>query len=234
MFPIGEVNGSHGVYRPGGSALNSSQVGGFRAAQYIAQKYKEKPLSKNNFSKIVKKRLVEMIELFYLLNQKTKTKHISIDKIKSEIQKNMTRHCANVRSKRGIKKALKDAYLIRNRYNLLTLSSREDLLSTLRVRELILTYILYLEAINAYIERYKKSRGSYIILNRKGTLPTPKLNKKWCFEPMSDISKDEICEIWYTKNMDVKIEWRKTRPIPAQNNWFEKVWNDFRNDSVIK
>ncbi len=35
LFPIGEVNGSHGVYRPGGTALNAGQVGGLRAAQYI-------------------------------------------------------------------------------------------------------------------------------------------------------------------------------------------------------
>ncbi len=31
LFAVGEVNGSHGVYRPGGSALNSGQVGAFRA-----------------------------------------------------------------------------------------------------------------------------------------------------------------------------------------------------------
>jgi succinate dehydrogenase/fumarate reductase flavoprotein subunit len=36
LFPIGEVNGSHGVVRPGGSALNAGQVGAFRAAQYVA------------------------------------------------------------------------------------------------------------------------------------------------------------------------------------------------------
>ena len=36
LFPVGEVNGSHGVYRPGGSALNSGQVGSYRAAQYIS------------------------------------------------------------------------------------------------------------------------------------------------------------------------------------------------------
>ena len=39
LFPIGEVNGSHGVTRPGGSALNAGQVGGFRAAEYIANRY---------------------------------------------------------------------------------------------------------------------------------------------------------------------------------------------------
>jgi succinate dehydrogenase/fumarate reductase flavoprotein subunit len=39
LFPVGEVNGSHGVNRPGGSALNSGQVGGFRAAEFIANRY---------------------------------------------------------------------------------------------------------------------------------------------------------------------------------------------------
>jgi succinate dehydrogenase/fumarate reductase flavoprotein subunit len=41
LFPLGEVNGSHGVYRPGGSALNSGQVAGFRAAEYIGHRYQE-------------------------------------------------------------------------------------------------------------------------------------------------------------------------------------------------
>ncbi len=39
LFPVGEVNGSHGVYRPGGSALNSGQVGSRRAAEFISFKY---------------------------------------------------------------------------------------------------------------------------------------------------------------------------------------------------
>ena len=39
LFPIGEVNGSHGVTRPGGSALNAGQVAGFRAAEYISNRY---------------------------------------------------------------------------------------------------------------------------------------------------------------------------------------------------
>ena len=37
LFACGEVAGSHGIYRPGGSALNAGQVGSMRAAQYISQ-----------------------------------------------------------------------------------------------------------------------------------------------------------------------------------------------------
>ena len=36
IFAVGEVCGSHGVTRPGGTALNAGQVGALRAAEYIA------------------------------------------------------------------------------------------------------------------------------------------------------------------------------------------------------
>ena len=36
LFAIGECAGTHGMARPGGSALNAGQVGALRAAQYIA------------------------------------------------------------------------------------------------------------------------------------------------------------------------------------------------------
>ncbi len=37
LFAAGEAAGTFGVYRPGGSALNSTQVGSLRAAEYIAK-----------------------------------------------------------------------------------------------------------------------------------------------------------------------------------------------------
>lgn len=36
LFAVGECAGTHGIARPGGSALNAGQVGSLRAAQYIA------------------------------------------------------------------------------------------------------------------------------------------------------------------------------------------------------
>ena len=38
FFAVGEVSGTHGVARPGGSALNAGQVGSYRAAEWIAEK----------------------------------------------------------------------------------------------------------------------------------------------------------------------------------------------------
>lgn len=36
FFAVGEAAGTHGIYRPGGSALNAGQAGATRAAEYIA------------------------------------------------------------------------------------------------------------------------------------------------------------------------------------------------------
>ncbi|MCL2004032.1 MAG: FAD-binding protein [Oscillospiraceae bacterium] len=38
LYAVGEAAGTFGVYRPGGSALNSTQVGSMRAAEHIARK----------------------------------------------------------------------------------------------------------------------------------------------------------------------------------------------------
>lgn len=37
LFAVGEIAGTFGIYRPGGSALNSTQVGALRAAEYISR-----------------------------------------------------------------------------------------------------------------------------------------------------------------------------------------------------
>jgi succinate dehydrogenase/fumarate reductase flavoprotein subunit len=41
LYAVGEAAGTFGMYRPGGSALNSAQVGSMRAAQHIAGKESE-------------------------------------------------------------------------------------------------------------------------------------------------------------------------------------------------
>jgi hypothetical protein len=41
LYAVGEAAGTFGMYRPGGSALNSAQVGSMRAAEHIARKKKD-------------------------------------------------------------------------------------------------------------------------------------------------------------------------------------------------
>ncbi len=52
LFVIGELAGTHGVKRPGGSALNSGQVGGLRAAERIAHVYYEGAAAGPDFARL--------------------------------------------------------------------------------------------------------------------------------------------------------------------------------------
>lgn len=62
FFAVGEVAGTHGIYRPGGSALNAGQVGSTRAAQFIAaHKDKEEKWSREEeeeFLELARRRIV--------------------------------------------------------------------------------------------------------------------------------------------------------------------------------
>lgn len=56
LFAVGEAAGTHGIYRPGGSALNAGQVGSARAARYIgAHKDVERPWEKETEERLMGK-----------------------------------------------------------------------------------------------------------------------------------------------------------------------------------
>jgi succinate dehydrogenase/fumarate reductase flavoprotein subunit len=76
LYAIGELNGSHGITRPGGSALNAGQVGGLRVAQKImAQKGSDSYTLKHfNFNSIAERHLKKLTsELERLLDDNEMT-----------------------------------------------------------------------------------------------------------------------------------------------------------------
>ena len=62
LFPVGEVNGSHGVTRPGGSALNAGQVGAIRAAECIARRPPMPPFPAADFDRIAADAMAELAQ----------------------------------------------------------------------------------------------------------------------------------------------------------------------------
>ena len=112
LFPVGEVNGSHGVYRPGGSALNSGQVGSYRAAQYIWKKYKMSPAEMNYFLSEVNDSLVSTLNQADLWMSSGKAAENK--KYLSEIRKRMTESGGIIRESKKVKEAAVMAQLMYN------------------------------------------------------------------------------------------------------------------------
>ena len=257
LFPIGEVNGTFGVYRPGGSALNSTQVGSFRAAQYIRHNYMQEPLPLEKFNQIVKAQLDGKLELAQNILSNC-SRESNIFKLRESMQRRMSKLGAHIRSLEGVSNG---AEACRNEF--ITLSKDMKLKSVYELpfaftnRDILITQFVYLSAIKEYIQKGGNSRGSYLISNRNNKEETPtsllpeRVNPTASAAPAENsglleatrVSLDDgvlsksvcIVELKYIKNnLECGFEWEPVRPIPQEDNWFENVWNNYREGNIIK
>ncbi len=232
LFPVGEVNGTHGVYRPGGSALNSGQVGSLRAAQYITHVYKEKPLDAEKLDAICGAQIEKAMEFgLAALNEERQTTDFRMEKRKLGIR--MSRAGANIREDKEIRKALNENKDQQEKIRKIGVDKISEMKKLYRVRDLLVSQQVYLEAILDYIEQGGGSRGSYLIYAQDGRKPLETLPEVFRFKEDEDRNAEMIQEVEFSENGCI-CEWRKIRPIPEDDSWFEKVWRDYREDKYYK
>ncbi|MGM0500212.1 MAG: FAD-binding protein [Bacillota bacterium] len=233
FFPVGEVNGSHGVYRPGGSALNSGQVGSTRAAQYITANYKGEPLELNKFLESARAEIEKKITMGEKFVDNINKRSTIID-IRSEIGKRMSEKGAHIRSleaaEKGIIESKKD---LDNLLEKSKLSSSRELPLAFQNYDMLITQYVYLAAIKDYIKKGGISRGSYLIYDNNGQLPIEDLPEKFRFKARNDQLNDKIQRVLYKDN-DCEFKWDKVKKIPQDDNWFENVWNKYMKNEIIK
>jgi len=233
FFPVGEVNGSHGVYRPGGSALNSGQVGSTRAAQYITARYQDSPQKTHVFLQITERQIKEKIDLGqqFLGNARNKT---NVMNIRREIGERMTRRGAHIRSLESVREGAEEAKKQLSELTKQTqLSSPEELGHAFQNYDLLITQFVYLSAIKDYIEKGGRSRGSYLIKDPKGTLPVNNISDEFRFTLDEGSLNQKIQKVCYRDGI-CEFKWDNVKPIPRENSWFENVWNDYMQDNIIR
>jgi len=237
LFPVGEANGSHGVRRPGGSALNSGQVGSLRAAQFISRRYNASPPAIRDFISRVRAQVEKTVRLAgKMLDPKFKDRSC-IERTRREIQERMSACGAVVRSLLKVDAAAAEAWeLCRKLKSELRVRSAGRLPEAFKNIDLCLTHALYLEAIAEYLKKGGKSRGSYLVLDPSGTEPRPGLGKEWRFSMnMEDSFVDrKILEISFDEKGTVNRKWVNIRRIPRAQGWFENIWKDYREDRIVR
>lgn len=212
LYVIGEAAGVFGVHRPGGSALNSTQVGGRRAAEAILSMCDLERLSfETDFSL---PRLEPVSKLSEILKRR------------SEYAKQMSRTGAFIRRAADIASAIGEVKKELDIFETFTAGTPLELIELLINRDILITQYVYLTAILAYIEDGGKSRGSYLICDDAfEEYPTDG----------AAIDKDNFRTIYEVTLIDgdVKLKKRSARPIPKRDNWFENVLADFRKRSRL-
>ena len=235
LFPIGELNGAHGV-RPGGSALNSGQVGALRAAQYIANVYTDSPPGIDTFLAAVGPQVdEELAEIRRYLNASDSAPNVH--DVRTEIQQRMSAHAAFIRSEAGVTQALNEAKLLRSKLatQAMRLANRKQLPVAIQNTNLCLTHIAYLETLKALIERDGGSRGAYMVLDDDGDL-TVTTKKGECLRHRSEnlAIREEILETRLNGNGDFDVYPVPVRPLPEDDSWYETAWSEWRDGTVFR
>ena len=237
LFPVGEVNGTHGVYRPGGSALNSGQVGSYRAALFIAKRYTGDPPEEKDFLDSVRDQIRDKLAFAARAIDPNLENDRLLRASRGDIQERMTSCGAHIRDPRRIKEAVEKAWqLYRNLQSDMKIPSNRELPDAFKNLDLGLTHAMYLEAIAEYLAKEGQSRGSYLVINPEGKIPCPEMGDDWKFllNDTEAFVNTKILEISLDSGGNVVKQWIDIRPIPREDTWFENVWNRYRNDDIVK
>ncbi len=227
LFPLGEVNGSHGIYRPGGSALNSGQVAGFRAAEYIANRYRDRTLDEAAITKIAEEAVAEL-QAWMTASEQAPGR--AWQEEREEFQARMSRAGAHIRSLDGLRNAVLEAWTQWERVR--AGGDPRDLGESLRNRQLCFAHAVYLEAVAFALETGTGSRGSSITLDPQGVKVHERLDDSWRIVPEDETFREQVLETTASADGSVTSSWVARRPLPHPDSWFETAWAAFRESKI--
>jgi succinate dehydrogenase/fumarate reductase flavoprotein subunit len=232
LFPVGEVNGSHGVYRPGGSALNSGQVGSFRAAEFIANRYAEWELSREAVRGTAARVASEVLAWI----DKCRQAEFPWEADRDAFQMRMSRAGAHIRSADELRKAVAAAWEQFQRIEASGCGSTKTrgLHEALKNRYLCFAHAVYLEAVLFAVESGVGSRGSAMVMRQDGTQVHRKLGDQWRIVPEDPDFREKVLETLVHGGGKVENRWVDRRPIPESDLWFETAWARFRSGEVYQ
>ncbi len=228
LFPIGEVNGSHGVTRPGGTALNAGQVGAFRAAEFIAARYAGETLPLEDAEKSAAKVLASLKTAW------NRNASLNWKEERRKFQLRMSEAGAFVREEKRLRKALAETrdQLTRLKADGLGGRRTEDAAEALRNQQLLTAQILYLEAILKQLSDGVGSRGGAIVLSANGQKLHPLLSEEWKSVPENESFRNKTLECALNADGTVNFIWENCHEIPLTDGWFETVWSDYRSKRI--
>lgn len=231
LFPVGEVNGTFGVYRPGGTALNSTQVGSTRAAQYIAENYTQAPLGADEFARAASGAVMRTAAFSAAVRANTQGE--SAVELRRRYQQRMDLCGAFLRELPKVEEAIAAC-----REDIRTLEQRtragvaRQVTEAFINRDILYTQLTYLSAIAEYIRRGGKSRGSYLVGERDMSRCA---SEGIATQLDNGAFSGQACEVSLDpETLECAFQWTSVRPVPKGEDWFETVYNQFVRHEIIR
>jgi len=237
-FVIGEMAGSHGVKRPGGSALNAGQTGGLRAAEYIANVYGANVPTYARQEKEIDEQLTSLVAK---LSGWKKSSGAAAKAVVEEIQNRMTTSGGHIREMADTTKALKKAIALYEaiQKNGIKLAGLKSVVAAIQAEHLSLAGVGYLKAIVELLHQGSGSRGSHLVLAADGVeihkdVINQATGKPLKFKPENVELRKSILRIEFDpKAKDLfTCATVSPRPVPTERKAFEPAWQDYREGKI--
>lgn len=231
LFAVGEAAASHGVYRPGGSALNAGQVGSTRAAQYIAARRTSIP-DEALFDTLLTSALERAQALCAAVYAPTGPS--TVERLTREASTAMSRLGGAIRSEASLRALLEQINELWAGFsNRVRIQRPSELGKVFRLRDTILAQRVYAEAMLDYLTRGGKSRGSALYTDPNGQHPLVSLPEEFTFVLENGVESNVLQEVTWEDNT-CRFVWRPARPIPEEDDFFENVWRSYRENQNIE
>ena len=224
FFAAGECAGTHGIARPGGAALNSGQAGSLRAAQYICAH----PRKQGDFDSafvLAYRRHSKML-------QNILSESDNIDALIAGAQKEMSASAGAIRipslldaAAESVKDALADIE------KTVRINSPARLYKFYKLYDILLTQRAVIACYSDFLKTKNVTRGSALYNAKDGSLRAG-LDEIFRFRQENGETKDFIQET-VPENGRFICSWRKVRPIPENDGFFENVWRSYRENGNI-
>ena len=216
LYACGEAAGTFGIFRPGGAALNSTQVGSMRCARHIAF-YASNKIS-DRFDEIVSQKMEES----KILLTNTGGNKSSLIETRCKYQKFMSEKFAFLRNLNEMKDSLEqlsgwyDNFEKDNKWKEVSeIAQLYKNLEVIKMQNLVAKVML------TTAEKFG-SRGSAFVFNGGNFIDAEPI-------PENEIGRKKL--LVFRKNGDMTdYTERDVRLLPERDLWFERVWNKFNDE----
>lgn len=164
IYAVGEASGTHGVTRPGGSALNAGQVFGTRVAEHVATMAQAATPSGSDLTQIAGSAVLDIVRV--LDTQSTLTWKY----VRADVQARMSEHAGILCTASDVENALSEAHALNAQIRAkgMTVSRPSEVARTLQWQQIALASEAILTALDYYIAQGGGSRGARAICDPNG------------------------------------------------------------------
>ncbi len=242
FFPIGEAAGAHGVYRPGGAALNSGQVGATRAASYIAQARRADPVDADAFAAAARGVAEHAVALLNEAGRRAAESQDGTDELLARIRRLMSDKAGVVRSRASVAEALAEVAGLLASYDATVAAdpaSRRSVSRLFLIRDILTSQYVYLHAMEHYVGTGGLSRGSVLYSDAEGDLPVVDADVTGALPELFRLrldggALDDVIQVTSWDGVgEPTFAWRPRRAIPDHAEAFENTWRSYRETKNI-